>query len=148
METIIPILLALAIFGLQAYSNYQKEQEKARKRNPAQGRPSASGGQQAESGTAPRPVAVPAEWLDEPHNIPPQEWQPEEIPTTTKAFDAYTGRVDTRKARQQEDAANRPIPERLEVTDTEEEEREERREYSFDLREAVIQSVILERPYR
>src|SRR5690606_40531428 len=36
METFIPILIAIVVFAFQAYANYQKEQDKARKRNPAQ----------------------------------------------------------------------------------------------------------------
>src|SRR5690606_24584825 len=34
MDTIIPIIFALAFFIFQAYLNYKKEQEKAKKRNP------------------------------------------------------------------------------------------------------------------
>lgn len=127
METFIPIIIAIVVFAFQAYANYQKEQAKARQRNPAQPPLPEDNAERI------KPVPVPAA-------------APVPSPTVNPQFGHYSGVVDavepTRSSRQ-----GTLVPQRLEVDagadvqpafDAEE----------FDLRDAVIKSIILERPYK
>lgn len=134
MEQIIPLLIAAIIFGFQAYQNYQKEQEKARKRNPGQRPP--------ESQTDVQPAVerpAPA--------IPVLEPELQQMP---KRYQEYAGFVDEsqlynpskqRAARRQQDLL-KPI----EVSDHDDDKATD--DETFDLREAVIYATILERPYK
>jgi len=128
METFIPILIAIVVFAFQAYANYQKEQEKARKRNPGQ---------------PPLPEDN-AKYINPvPAPVPPQG----PLPTVKPEFENYSGVLDTDGSTHTRGTRGRPlIPQRLvlndeadvqPVVDVEE----------FDLRDAIIKSVILERPY-
>ncbi len=147
METILPILIALAFFGLQAYANFQKEQEKARKRNPAQGRPRA-GTDEAAAGRSAQPGKVVGKQQAGHRDLRAPAWQPDETSATSSAaFDAYTGNIDTAKMRRARSHSGQRVPERLHVTDTAHTGKADGG-YAFDLRDAVIQSAILERPYQ
>ena len=132
MEQFIPILIAAIVFGYQAYHNYQKEQEKARKRNPGQRPPQ----QQREE----RPVA---------DMIPPTLPAPEPIPAR---YQEYAGCMDedqlSQQARQRARRSHPNLLKRGEVTDEDGDEQSSSNETGFDLREAVIHAVILDRPYK
>lgn len=127
METFIPILIAIVVFAFQAYANYQKEQEKARKRN--LGQPPLP-----EDNARPiRPIPVPA-----PSTAHSPAVRPE--------FEHYSGVVDS--AEHARGAHQRPlIPQRL-MVEKEPDMQPALDVERFNLRDAVIKSIILERPYK
>jgi len=157
METIIPILIAIVVFAFQAYANFQKEQEKARKRNLGQ--------PPLPEDNADRPITDPQ---SPPPDYPSQTTDrrppdtdsrtpipgalplpPDRSPATRhRPFEDYAGVMSAdevkrvRKARQ-----HRQTIQRLEVEEggTSASPIEE---VEFDLRDAVIKSAILERPYQ
>ena len=123
METFIPILIAIVVFAFQAYANYQKEQEKARKRKPGQ---------------PPLPE-------DNARHIKPVPAQAPS-PTVKPEFEDYTGAIDPAESPRR--VHQRPlIPQRL-VVDTEADVQPALDAEEFDLRDAVIKSIVLERPYK
>ncbi len=156
METIFPIIVAIIIFAFQAYSNYQKEQEKARKRNPGQPR------------NANRPVEHPVEEYPSVDSQPsiPVDWEevyPDARQTKAPApvsqrhaptqplFDDYSGVVDEEEMQRLKRTKARKkqlIPQRLIVQEEDDEDAAWNNEAGFDLRDAVIKSAILERPYQ
>ncbi|SFB78639.1 hypothetical protein SAMN05421747_101107 [Parapedobacter composti] len=144
METIIPILIAITVFALQAYANYQKEQEKARKRN--LGRPPLPEDNADHLPHGPdHRSRVPDPRSPTPGHRSPT---PDPRPQVKPAFEDYSGVVDARKIRRIRQARDgRQTPQRLEV----EEGTAPLAKWDepvFDLRDAVIKSAILERPYK
>src|SRR5690606_23826452 len=100
METLIPILIAIVVFAFQAYANYQKEQDKARKRNP---------------GVPPLPEDN-AKYIKP---VPAPSSVPSSAPSTAvePGFEHYSGVLDPREPTRGK--RERPlIPQRL-VVDTE-----------------------------
>jgi len=128
METFIPILIAIVVFAFQAYANYQKEQDKARKRNPGLPPLPEDNARHVKPTSAPVPSTVPPTAVIEPK------------------FEHYSGVMDPRAATRgkQERAL---IPQRL-MVDAETDEQPAFDVEGFDLRDAVIKSIILERPYK
>jgi len=127
METFIPILIAIVVFAFQAYANYQKEQEKARKRNPGQPPLPEANAKHID------PIPVPA-----PATAPSPAVRPE--------FEHYSGVVDPIEPAR--GAHQRPlIPQRL-MVEKEPDMQPALDVERFDLRDAVIKSIILERPYK
>ena len=130
MDRFIPIIIIIVIFALRAYANFKKEQEKARKRNPNVPPLPPLPEDNAEY-IKPAPAPVPAP-----------------VPSTAAGpdFEQYSGVINpgepTRARREYQ-----PAPLRLEV-DTETAGENEWDAEEFDLRDAVIKSVILERPYK
>lgn len=127
MEKLVPLLIALAIFGFKSYQNYMKEQEAALKRRKA---------------TAPNPTPIKQE-------------------------------APTYKSTQQKNSATSPAPfysEKIKETNEIQRFKKEREEHrlalskkaklssssqnqntiteDFDLRKAVMMSIILDRPYK
>lgn len=140
MEQIIPILIAAVVFGFQAYQNYQKEQEKARKRNPGQRPPN----QQDENN---RPVIVD---MSQPEQTVAHEDLPQIPEPIAEHYQEYAGFIDEkqlahytqkRKPKKQDD-----LLKPLEVTDEDDDVTTD--QDTFDLRTAVIHATILERPYQ
>jgi len=158
METIIPILIAITVFALQAYANYQKEQEKARKRN--LGRPPLPEDNADHLPHAPdhrsrvpdpqSSIPRPRSPITDPRSPTPghRSPTPDPRPQVKPAFEDYSGVVDARKIRRIRQARDgRQTPQRLEV----EEGTAPLAKWDepvFDLRDAVIKSAILERPYK
>ena len=163
MEQLIPIIIAAIVFGFQAYNNYQKEQEKARKRNPGQPRQPVAD----EPASQERPA--PFDWLEELIGEPRPQ-QPVPAPTRQKSpeipvvqqeepsrsdvrdpFQSYSGAFSEeefhrkRRERQQKRTPSKAAPVTLLVA---EEESQPVHTGEFDLRDAVIKAAILERPYR
>ena len=133
METFIPIIIAIVVFAFQAYANYQKEQDKARKRNPAQ----------------PPLESLPPLPEDNAKHIQPV---PLPAPVTSSAtrpeFERYSGMVDPVRSTPTRRSHERPlIPQRLAV-ETETDVQPDMDAETFDLRDAVIKSIILDRPYK
>lgn len=143
METIIPMLIAAVVFGLQAYANFQKEQEKARKRNPGQ-RPTAANPEM------PQPSTHGSEKTGKaPDAQPEYEWYPfdQPQPVTSPAFEKYTGTVQAGNTGRKKKTGNQ-IPSHLQVVEEQVSSGNEVSGYDFDLRDAVIKAAILERPYK
>lgn len=155
METFIPIIIALVIFAFQAYSNFQKEQEKAKKRDLGQQPPLQE--DHAEWPPLPdnnpqRPVI--ADYWEEPVPAPaapadprkPYQAQRHPEPAVS-AYEQYSGFVDAERIKRASKARQKQLtPKRVEVEERSDTGRG--REATFDLRDAVIKSAILERPYQ
>ncbi len=76
MKEYLPFLIAFAIAGFRLYSNFQKEQEKARKRNPS--RPA---GEETGSPVAPvKKADTSGPKTDIPNHIPETAWQKQPYP--------------------------------------------------------------------
>lgn len=160
MEQILPILIAAIVFSFQAYANYKKEQEKARQRQ--QSKPKAPE-ERGSDEVIYEDVPVPAEYI-------PARPAPETTQSTSSSkpasnpYGEYQGTISAEEARQlvnrSHTATNqRPAPileRKLEITDLEEDEYDDNPSGNagqpidvkeLDLRQAVIHSIILERPY-
>jgi len=130
MENFLPALLIIGGVIYKIYSEYQKEQEKARRRMP-----------QTPPSTQPQEVF---EQRPQPPVIEPTISLP--IPAIPKEEYARNMAVEVRKAKEKaQTAVNRATKTapRVVTIDSEKEETA-----SFNLREAVIQSAILHRPYQ
>lgn len=150
MEQIIPILIAAVVFGIQAYANYQKEQEKAKKRN--LGKPRTEEFPEFESyeevvviddpvlGPTPTPAAA----------RPSTASRSQETRSSTpdpNLYARYEGTVDPRRNSRSTKKTD-SIPD-VKLADLDEDDQTPFAvEEEFDLRKAVIASIILERPYR
>jgi len=117
MENLIPLLIVIAVV-YRIYSEYQKEQQKARQRTP--GRP-----------------GIPAPQDAPPFPFPEFGFPEPQEPVVVKRMPVHTETVpkEVRKA----------VPKKKEEREAIAVERPERP--IFDLREAVIQSTILERRF-
>jgi hypothetical protein len=161
MENYLPFLIAIGIFVYKTYTNFQAEQEKARKR--AQNQPPAPVQPRGQKPTATKKPTPASEWADWPWsaNTPAPQSRPVDpypsfpkntpIPAQTShtptAYEAYSGQWEedevtrVRKAKEKRRAEAAQTAKRIEVEEYEP-------QFGFNLREAVIQSAILERPYR
>src|SRR5690606_20765028 len=130
--------IAILVFAVQAYANYQKEQEKARKRNPGQPPIPPLPEENAE-----RTLVNPeAELQRRPAAHPRPQAQP-----VREAYERYSGFVNTAETvRTKKIRKPSSSPSRIAV-DAQEEPASSTGGASFDLRDAVIKSAILERPY-
>lgn len=139
MDQILPILIAAVVFGFQAYANYQKEQQKAKNRKfgppPASQQGPQDGTPYSDSGDETR--------FDAEVRVP------EIRPTVERAknpYGSYEGTFDPSLSKRSRIKKNTPIPEMV-LTDMDEDD-DTFNQSNFDLREAVIQAAILERPYK
>lgn len=178
MEQIIPIVIAALIFGFQSYQNYQKEQEKARKRKlgrPADHLPEADG--QPEQRPAERKPEPDFSFLDElkeaffpeeavdPKPAKPTRTAPRPAPKPApNPFQEYEGAMvpdEVRKLRENRRTPARPAfaaaasrsseqtPQKVTLEDLDDDGHVAGSGHSrIDLREAMIHSIILERPYK
>lgn len=178
MDNILIIVAVVAFFLFQTYSNYKKEQEKAKTRNPSERSPDISDVPQKE---LPPSMEIPR-WLED--FLPPQETKapkPKPIrekpePVAMPATQHY-GSIDYQRTKyiSSERPADllreyRDLPEKKEIEELKRsvaihkdhahqfnrlkpysivDKVEEAIEVpEFDLREAIIMNAILERPYR
>ena len=131
MENFLVVILFVGSIVYKIYTNYKKEMEKSAKRIP---------NQQA------RPIPpIPREIKIEPYK---QNYKTEEVKqynqTQTDYIPEEVARLKQQKmVKQKEERKSNKL--RIEK-DTRKEENE--LAYNFDLREAIIQSTILERPYK
>lgn len=127
MEKLIPLLIALAIFGFKSYQNYMKEQEAALKRKKVTSpNPTANKPQPATYKSTPQKTSVPT----------PQPFYSEKIKETNEIQRFKKEREEHRSALSKKvKLSNSPQKEHTIAED-------------FDLRKAVIMSVILDRPYK
>lgn len=145
MDQLVPILIAAVVFGFQAYANYKKEQEKAQKRN--FGKPD----DQARD-------EYPGEFEEYVDNFPlPKEIREEIVrertrreiplePAVNNPYSKYQGTVDLSRKRRPVSHNNKMPVVDVKLTDLD--ELPDAGQTTFNLRQAVIQSIILERPYR
>lgn len=171
MDNILIIIAVVAFFIFQTYSNYKKEQEEAKTRNPANRRPGNLDSPQKE---VPPAMEIPR-WLED--FLPPQEKMEEKPkPSTVPASDHY-GSIEYQPVKYvpSELPADllkeyRDLPEKKEIEELKrsvaihkahshqfkrlkpyllvDKVEEEIEIPAFDLREAIIMNAILERPYR
>lgn len=134
METILPFVIAALFFGFQIYSNFKKEQEKARKRNPSQ-----------------RPIEEVTKDYSDKKEWATQERKKEvvinELPRVPK-YDEFNGvleEVEEVRRAKKIHSTHKHVYEPLEPY---RESVEENSYANFDLRDAVIKAAILERPYK
>ena len=151
METIVPIIIAIVFFAFQAYANYQKEQEKAKKRNPGQPRtPDESDEYPFDEYPSMEEPSIPDYWeKPAPQHVPQPNVQAptrQQHAPVQQVFDEYSGVVDEEKIRSAR-RQRQVIPKRL-VAVEEEGGLSVAGDQEFDLRDAVIKSTILERPYQ
>lgn len=133
METILPLIIAALFFAFQIYSNFKKEQEKARKRDPSQ-----------------RPIGEQPPVYEERKDWARQLQQKEviisETPKVSK-YDEFSGvmeeveEVSRAKVHRPHKQSSRPFEPYVQAV-------EENPYSDFDLRDAVIKAAILERPYK
>lgn len=178
MDNIVIIIAAVAFFIFQVYSNYKKEQEEAKTRNPANRRPSTSESPQKE---VPPTMEIPR-WLED--FLPPQEsikQKPERIYEKPKPVampeNDHRGSIEYQRVKYvpSELPADllkeyRNLPEKREIEELKrsvaihkahshqlkrltpqllvDEVEQDIEVPVFDLREAIIMNAILERPYQ
>lgn len=127
MEKLVPLLIALAIFGFKSYQNYMKEQEAALKRR---------------KGIASDPAKTkqqPATYKSIPQKTPavsPAPFYSEKIKETNEIQRFKKEREEHRLA----------VSKKAKASSSEQKEKTIAED--FDLRKAVIMSVILDRPYK
>lgn len=130
MEPFITVLIAIVVFAFQVYSNFKKEQEKARNRKMT-------------------PPPLPEDNARRRVEVP-QEKGKEIVsqPVLRSEFEQYSGMMDVDEVKRVRGSRKPP----QKVLRVEVEENVNRAAFidadTFDLRDAVIKSVILERPYR
>lgn len=126
MENFLPALLIVGGVIYKIYSEFRKEQEKARRRVP--------------SIPVPKHIPTPPQTVKtSPARIP----VPPKVPTTS-TFKSENLPEEVKKAQQQRKEKKLP---KIEI-ETPKLEILAESKVAFDLRQAVIQSVILERPYQ
>ncbi|PRD52669.1 hypothetical protein [Sphingobacterium gobiense] len=131
MENFLPALLIIGAVIYKIYSEYQKEQEKARRRLP-----------QAPPPTPP----VISEAEQKMQRRVTESTTPAHIPIPAKKVERSLGKPEVVRKTREERSADakllKKIPSKVVP------EIEEKGEVSFNLREAIIQSAILNRPYQ
>jgi len=138
METFIPILIAIVVFAFQAYSNFQKEQEKARKRNLGQPPVPPLPEENAE-----RTIIKPEADVQRRSAAPPQR----QAQPIRPAYESYSGFMDAEEVTRIK-KVRKPTLSSLRVeVDEDMNAVSVKDEVAFDLRDAIIKSAILERPY-
>jgi len=136
MENFLPALLIIAGVIYKIYTEFQKEQEKARQRMPRQGNPPpptypVPSGQQY----PPQPIVI-EPTVTTPIPVPEPPKKVAYVPDVPKeVLQARTRRIEEDKRRK-------------DLKAVEDLERETEEAPEFDLREAVIQSAVLNRPYQ
>lgn len=152
MDQIIPILIAAVVFGFQAYANYQKEQQKAKKRN--FGKPDTDEFKEFEEHGDYGDVVIVEEPASRPVTPPQPGRQPdkpvyqaqEPRPSLYSRYQGAIDSVEVRRARKRQKEAVIDV----QLTDLDEryDTGSAAAQGHFDLRQAVIQAAILERPYK
>ncbi|KKX51281.1 hypothetical protein EDF67_10287 [Sphingobacterium sp. JUb78] len=127
MEKLVPLLIALAIFGFKSYQNYMKEQDAALKRRKANA-PIPS-----KNKTEP-PAYQPSQ--KEKNVVTPPPFYSEKIKDTNEIQRFKKEREEHRLALNKKNKLPQSLQKEPMVTE------------DFDLRKAVIMSIILDRPYK
>ncbi|NGM60506.1 hypothetical protein G5B30_01130 [Sphingobacterium sp. SGG-5] len=142
MENILVVLVIIGSIIYKMYTGYKEEMEKAAKRKqqqrppvptPTQQHPRPQVQQSRPQVVPPRPITPPAQV-----SVPPA---PKRAPTVV----SYEGEIPSEVKRVQRQKSDRALKN---VTVLEEKKETEKKPFEFDLRQAVIQSAILERPYK
>lgn len=154
MDQLIPILIAAVVFGFQAYANYKKEQEKAQKRNFGKPVDQAPDEYPGEFGEYDDDFPLPREVREE---IAREQVTQEKVvrervrreiplePAAANPYSRYQGTVDLSRKRRPESHKKLPIAD-VKLTDLD--ELPDTAPATFNLRQAVIHSIILDRPYK
>ncbi|MFD2597824.1 hypothetical protein ACFSQ3_02585 [Sphingobacterium corticis] len=161
MESIIPVLLVVGGLIYKIYTNYQEEMEKVRKRqhgmpnrkpSPATvviPKPNRSDAQSAKRRVAQPTVSKPAPSYDRKLGRPqPTKLSDRRPATTIIEENALTNREPNEVTRARKQREQRLLDRKIEVVAVEDELETSGNQTKFDLREAIIQAAILERPYK
>lgn len=127
MEKLIPLLIALAIFGFKSYQNYMKEQEAALKRRKANAPIPSKNKSEA--------PAYQAHHKEKNVTTPPPFYS-EKIKETSEIQRFKEEREKQRLALNKKNKLNQSSQKEPAVLE------------DFDLRKAVVMSIILDRPYK
>lgn len=128
MENILVVIIFIVAILYNLYTNYKKEMEKSAKRRPQ---------------VRPQPIPVPTTQNQIPkRDSSSKTWKQENITTTYSNQDLPDEVRNFQQRRKNTEI--KKVSTRFKV----EEEKQKVNEIEFDLRQAVIQSVILERPYK
>jgi len=134
MEKLLPLLIGIAFFAFKTYSNYKEEQEKAKKRR-AHVQPNTAAQQVPHDKQT---YAQGKQMRAEQAKIEPTI---KEAPVAYKSAFNEVERAKVERLARMKKEDDKKIH-KLQV------EREREIEPEFNLRQAIIQSVILERPYQ
>lgn len=127
MEKLIPLLIALAIFGFKSYQNYMKEQEAALKRKKANAPvPNQNRSEQPAYQSPQKDKNV----------VTPPAFYSEKIKETNEIQRFKKEREEHRLALNKKNKLAQSLQSKSTITE------------DFDLRKAVIMSIILDRPYK
>lgn len=141
MDQILPILIAAVVFGFQAYANYQKEQQKAKNRKFG---PPPTAEREPYEATESRGREYPGDT-----EVIVQEIRQAVDHVKNNPYGRYEGTFDPSLSRRSRIKKEAPIQEvTLTNLDDEDEDDAAFNTSSFNLRDAVIQAAILERPYK
>lgn len=142
MEKLFPVLIMAAIAAFQFYSNYKKEQEKNEKRKPVAPARQAPAQQRTVRPPVQRTVA-PAMPNTSMHQRNTRETEKEHYGSIEHVPEEVLRAGQTGKNRRPD-----RLLRTLEVVELEEEVSAATKKASFNLREAVINAAILERPHQ
>ena len=135
METVITIIIAIVFFAFQVYANFQKEQDKARKRNPAQ------------PPLPPLPEDNAKYIQPVPADVPPTDRGGVPSAAAPSPYERYSGMIASTASMRNEQ--RKPlIPQRIAIETEADGQQSALGAGEFDLRDAVIKSIILHRPYQ
>lgn len=126
MEKLVPLLIALAIFGFKSYQNYMKEQEAALKRRKVNG-------------------PIPSQ-----NKLETPNYKTEKKSNETISAPFYSERIketnEIQRFKKEREEQRLALNKKSQLTKLQQQNPEIRED--FDLRKAVIMSVILDRPYK
>ncbi len=136
MENILVVLVIIGSIIYKMYTGYKEEMEKAAKRKQQQRPPMPVQTQQH-----PQPQVAPPRPTARPVQIPVPSTPKKKIPPVVQ----YEKEIPSEVKRIQQSRSERAYK-KVEIP--EEMDKKEKQPFAFDLRQAVIQSAILERPYK
>lgn len=160
MDKFIPLLIVIAIYFFKFYKNYKKEQEKSQKRRIPQSKSIPHSPQRQEFGYPP----VPSQYGDSKPKLPKLEKAVQEKTSKSKhklskidtpwyksTTEAHSLKADKATLQQERTILSETLPKsNIKVVKLEEQSifENDNDVMDFNLKEAVIQAAILERPYK
>ena len=148
MEQFLPFIIAGGYFAYKIYTNFQKMQEEAKKRNPAL--PHDGKGAEKTRANGPAPSTMPKPSSSRP--VKPAPFLVQEVDNPKHAEPTYKSVYEQplHEKRAAKSKASRPvkseIPTRIKLSDKIIHDDVSEEVFHFDMRQAVINQAILERP--
>ncbi|MBE8713692.1 hypothetical protein [Sphingobacterium hungaricum] len=141
MENFLPFLIIAAGAIYKIYTEYKKEQDKAAKRNLKRPVAPTAPAPPVQQRQAPKPVVVPP--VQKRENVTVKSQKPVQRPKVETRPVTQEIPQEVLRLRRAKELERNKQPQQLVVIDADDE-----KAFEFDLRNAVIQAAILERPYR